>query len=123
MILYDADNFPKFLHNIIAEMQKEEHGRLFANQLPTYAWLIENRGIFDGVLQRGNQLWFLSINDFETFRKKPGLARAARLCDYELHCRELPDWMFPNGKPPGITLDPLHIVKDWIINNNERKTA
>lgn len=122
MILYDADNFPKFLHDIIAEMQKKEHGRLFAGQLPTYVWLIENRGVFDGVFQRGNQLWFLNIIDLDVFNRKPGLTTAARLAGYEIHCRELPDFIFAKGKPEHITLDPLHIVKDWIINN-ERKTA
>jgi hypothetical protein len=123
MILYDADNFPVFLRHLIEEMQDEKHGRLFANQLPTYGWLIENRGIFDGVFKRGNQLWFLSIADFDTFNKKPGLAAAARLAGYETHCRELPDFIFAKGLPEHITLDPLHIVKDWIFNNNERKTA
>lgn len=123
---YTIYDLPSWLTTILAEMKNPKHGRRFASCTPPDEWLIKAMPIWQRVHVRGKQLWFLSIKDYKMFADTNSLNSAAVAAGYELKCRELPGWLFEGGKPKHITLDPLHIIPEWIINNeinNERKTA
>ena len=123
---YTMHDLPSWLHDVLNEMKDPRHGRRYANCRPPDEWLIKAMPVWQRVHVRGRQLWFLSIKDKKFFSDTNSLGSAAVSAKYEIQCRELPDWVFENGKPKHITLDPLHIIPEWIINNeinNERKTA
>jgi hypothetical protein len=124
---YTAESFPQWLKDILAEMNDPKHGLLFKNSIPPKEWLVHYRPVWERVLVRDRKLWFLSLKDFALFKNTMSLLKGASMAGYEVQCRELPDWVFANGKrPEHYKLDPLHIIPEWILNNeinNERKTA